>query len=385
MNLLLLLPLLAGEASAVSGPWNMDDLRRPPAVEWIQHSGRIRSLYYQGEPYHQKPTRVFAWFAVPEQRNGPVPAMVLVHGGGGRAFPQWATMWAQRGYAAIAMDLSGNGPDGKPLPDGGPQETDQVMFYEAMPVRDAWVYHAAAAVIRAVSFLEQQPEVDPHRIGITGISWGGFLTSLVAGLDQRLKVAIPVYGCGFIYQDSVWKTIFDHFPPDARNSWIENFDPSRYLPGARMPMLWINGTNDFAYPLDSYQGSYRLPRGPRWLRITIGMPHGHTQGWEPLEIGIAADHVLKGGAALPRIDSDSRDGNRVEVSFSSAIPVSTATLNYTLDGINWRDRGWESKPLNVMEHRVRATLPDSRPITYFVNLTDARGAIVSTEHHELLP
>ncbi|MBV8808452.1 MAG: alpha/beta fold hydrolase, partial [Acidobacteriaceae bacterium] len=270
----ILLGLSCASASA-AGPWDLHNLKREPRVDWIQREGPIRSLYYEGEPFRGKPTRVFAYFAFPDHVTAPVPAMVLVHGGGGHAFPEWATMWAQRGYAAIAMDLSGNGPEGKPLPDGGPQETDHSIFYESIPPRDAWVYHAVSTVIRAISFLERQPEVDPRRIGITGISWGGFLTDIVAGLDDRLKLAIPVYGCGFIYSDSVWATIFKNFAPELRQSWIANFDPSRYLANARMPMLWIAGTNDFAYPLDSLQQSYRLPVGPRHLRVTIRMAHGH--------------------------------------------------------------------------------------------------------------
>ena len=325
---------------------------------------------------------VFAYFAVPEHRGGRVPAMVLVHGGTGRAFPQWATMWAQRGYAAIAMDLSGNGRDGERMSNGGPPETDQVIFFESTHTQDAWVYHAVADVIRAISFLDEQPEVDPNRIGITGISWGGFLTAIVAGLDQRLKVAIPVYGCGFLYDDSVWRTIFENMTPDTRQSWIENFDPSRYLPAVRIPMLWITGTNDFAYPLDSFQKSYRLARGPRWLRVTPRMPHGHSEGWEPLEICIIADQVLKGGTPLAHIEKAEQSDNQVRVSFSSFIPITIASLEYTNDGTNWIDRSWASLPATVQGNHVTATLPTSRPITYFMNLTDIRGAVVSTEHHE---
>ena len=31
-----------------------------------------------------------------------------------------------------------------------------------------------------------------------------------------------------------------------------------YLAGVRCPILFLNGSNDFAYPLDSYQASYQL-------------------------------------------------------------------------------------------------------------------------------
>ena len=46
------------------------------------------------------------------------------------------------------------------------------------------------------SLLAAQPEADPDRIGITGISWGGYLTCIVAGLDGRLKLAVPLYARG---------------------------------------------------------------------------------------------------------------------------------------------------------------------------------------------
>ena len=58
---------------------------------------------------------------------------------------------------------------------------------------DQWVYHAVAAVIRANSFIRSLPDVDPERIGITGVSWGGFLTCIAASIDDRFKFAAPVY------------------------------------------------------------------------------------------------------------------------------------------------------------------------------------------------
>ena len=45
-----------------------------------------------------------------------------------------------------------------------------------------------------------------------------------------------------------------------------------------MPVFFINGTNDFAYPLDSYAKTYGLVKSERDFRITVNMPHGH-QTW----------------------------------------------------------------------------------------------------------
>ncbi|MFN9040263.1 MAG: alpha/beta hydrolase family protein, partial [Planctomyces sp.] len=96
--------------------------------------------------------------------------------------------------------------------------------------REIWSYHAVAAVIRGHSLLAAQPDVDANRIGITGISWGGYLTCLAASLDDRLKVAVPVYGCGFLADNSVWtQPRFNPMTPDLRQRWVRNFDPSSYL------------------------------------------------------------------------------------------------------------------------------------------------------------
>ena len=91
---------------------------------------------------------------------------------------------------------------------------------------------------------------------MTGISWGGYLTCIVAGVDNRFKAAVPVYGCGFLHENSAWLDRLAKMTPDQRDRWIELWDPSRYLPAVSMPILFVNGTNDFAYPLDSYMKSF---------------------------------------------------------------------------------------------------------------------------------
>src|SRR5262249_61296918 len=66
-----------------SGPWDLAALRRPPAVTVAEPDKALSAVYYEGEPYHGKPTRVFAYLARPGQAEGKRPAMVVVHGGGG--------------------------------------------------------------------------------------------------------------------------------------------------------------------------------------------------------------------------------------------------------------------------------------------------------------
>jgi dienelactone hydrolase len=341
----------------------------------------LRTLYYEGEVYRGKPTRVFAYLARPEKVEGKFPAMVLVHGGGGTAFKEWAELWAKRGYVALAMDLAGQGPDRKRLPDAGPPQDDGTKFGDE-PVKEFWSYHAVANVIRGVSLLASQPDVDPERIGITGISWGGYLTCMVAGLDDRLKVAVPVYGCGFIHEDSVWLPTFEKMPDARRRLWVENFDPSRYVGQAKMPMLFVNGTNDFAYPLDSYQKTYRLVK-QRELCVTVNMPHGHQQGWAPVEIGLFVDQYLKAGKPLARIESSQREAGKVEIKVKAQVPVTSASLHFTSDTGAWKQRKWQTQPARIDGTTITAELPTARPLVYFLTLTDERKATVSTEHETL--
>jgi dienelactone hydrolase len=370
-----------GTAGTTTGPWNLAALRQPPKVTILTAGKVLTSLTYEGEPYRGKPTRVFAYLARPEKVAGKLPAMVLVHGGGGTAFKQWAELWADRGYVALAMDLAGRGLDRQRLPDGGPDQDDPAKF-EADAVKDFWTYHAVAAVIRGVTLLAARPDVDPQRIGITGISWGGYLTCLVAGLDDRLKVAVPVYGCGFLHENSTWLPTFQKMTAARRQLWVDHFEPSRYLGQAKMPMLFVNGTNDSAYPLDSYQKSYRLVP-EHTLCVTVNMPHGHRQGWAPVEIGLFVDQHLRGGKPLARIEAAQRDGDRVTVKFRAEVPVTKAALHYTADAAAWKERKWQTRAAKVEGATVTVELPTARPLVYFLTLADDRQATVSTEHEVL--
>jgi cephalosporin-C deacetylase-like acetyl esterase len=367
-------------------PWDLAILSQPPHFEWLSREGQMWSLYYQGRPYQSKPTRVFAYYATPATLRDELakdrcfPAVVLVHGGGGTAFKEWVELWAKRGYAAIAMDLAGCGPDRERLPDGGPDQSDKEKFGAIdQPPENQWTFHAVANVILAHSLIRSFKEVNASRTAITGISWGGYLTCIVAGLDNRFKAAMPVYGCGFLHENSVWLNQFAQMTQQQKDKWIRLWDPSIYIGSAKMPVFFVNGTNDFAYPLDSYSKTYNLVNSKRNYRITVNMPHGHKQGWEPDEIGLFVDQYLKEGTPLPRIMRPELTDNEVRVKVKSKTPLTSANLHYTTGTVPINKLNWESIPARVEDKRIISSTPPDEATIWFFTVSDNRGAVVSSE------
>ncbi|MDR2121258.1 MAG: alpha/beta fold hydrolase [Tannerella sp.] len=373
--------------------WHVDDyLNHPPKATFgkKQAGSPVQEVYYEGERYRGKPTRIFAYLGKPEGKapfNGKFPAILLIHGGGGKAFADWAELWAKRGYVALAMDLSGQGPDA-PLPDGGPRQYDAGIFrdftVEDGGYKNMWTYQSVAAILRGHALLIAQPEVDPNKIAVTGISWGGYLTCILAGIDQKLQAAVPVYGCGFIHENSVWKANqFDPMTPEQRSRWVSLFDPSSHLGRATMPILFVNGTNDFAYPLDSYAKSYRLPKGDITLSITLRRPHGHIFTFKEVETFIDSfifKDLEPSIKPLPKVSEmkTTEDGKSVFITFESAVPAAKAELAWTADAGEWQKRVWQTTPATITGHTVSAVLPTPLPACYYILLTDERGLPVSS-------
>jgi cephalosporin-C deacetylase-like acetyl esterase len=387
--------LLGFSTFAESSPqkiWDISALQQTPQIyetDEVTADG-VRAVFFQGLPWQGKPTRVFAWIGTPEHKpNQKLPAIVLVHGGGGTAFAEWVRLWTKRGYAAIAMDTCGSIPKGSygkwqrhehggPAGWGGFDQIDQ-------PIGDQWTFHAVADVILAHSLLRSLPEVDPDKIGITGISWGGYLTCITAGVDSRFKFAVPVYGCGFLGDNSAWLKTFENMPPEKSAKWLRFWDPSSHLPNSKMPMLWVTGTNDFAYPMDSLQKSYRLPTGPKELAVRIRMPHGHGgAGENPEEIHIFADRIVNKGKPLATFSDQGTTDSTAWAKFTSQNPVQNAQLNFTKDTGQWQKRLWQKTEASIDSNTntIKATLPVDTKVYYF-NLIDKAGIIASSEHIEI--
>lgn len=408
LSSLLIIPIHAQEI------WDLESLSAPPTFRWDDDKSSIRSLLYKGATIDGKATEVFAFYADPSTVDGngapakPYPAVVLIHGGGGTAFAEWVNLWARRGYAAIAMDLAGRRPpppafdpkSGALLPGshahkkesrlklelGGLGHTHNEKFASiaTRTTDDDWPLHAVTNVILAHSLIRSFSQVDAGRTAVTGISWGGYTTCIVASVDSRFKAAVPVYGCGFLHQgESVQKPSIDALAPEHRQQWITRYDPGSHLPKCRVPILFVNGTNDVHYCLDSYRKSYdAVPDGNgKNIRIEVNMRHGHAPGWAPEEIGLFVDSYCKNDtplASITRLSSDQKRGLRA--SYHSETRIDKAQLHFTTDTGLQSKRKWQNRELLIepKSHSLKGTSVPSEATTWFVSITDERGAMVSS-------
>ncbi|MEW4567097.1 alpha/beta hydrolase [Tautonia sp. JC769] len=134
-------------------------------------------------------------------------------------------------------------------------------------------------VRRAARWLGERVEVDRSRIGVTGISLGGIVSSLAAGVDPRIGHAAILLGGGGLAE-----ILWEMPEAEARNSrtaWIESgrtkedlarlirpFDPLTYAPGLRdKRVLMIAGRADEVIPPSATTRLWEAAGRPpiRWL------------------------------------------------------------------------------------------------------------------------
>jgi len=65
------------------------------------------------------------------------------------AFKEWAIMWAKKGYAAISMDMRGNGPGKKHIDGGFDEPNSETPYFTITPqLSEQWMFQAVADVIQ---------------------------------------------------------------------------------------------------------------------------------------------------------------------------------------------------------------------------------------------
>lgn len=311
--------------------------------------GTVRAIFYDALTWQGKPTRVFAWIGLPAKREGKVPGMVLIHGGGGTAFKEWVQKWNAQGFAAISIavegqtDVNESKVKGRSTwarhPFAGPVR-DGTFADTKLPLKEQWMYHALADTMLANSLLRSLPEVDASKIGVMGISWGGVITSTVVGLDDRFAFGIPTYGCGHLFDaENGWgKALHDN------EGYQQVWDGMNYADRVKMPVLWLSWPQDAHFPLGCQAEHYRKTPGPRMVSLVSKMGHSHPAGWNPPDSYAFAKSVVEtgkpwGSSPLATL----KDGHATAV-FHSTKPITRAVLVSTTDKGFTGTRKWVESP-----------------------------------------
>lgn len=371
--------------------------------EGICFSG-IKALAYDSVDYFGKHTKVFAHIGFPENAVYPVPAVVLVHGGGGHPEDIWIKKWNERGYAAISMDTTGFFPT-KPIPhlyegfaEGLKREltppfneegytvapNNSEMSDTDLPVDSQWMYHAVAQVILAHNILRSDDRVDSSKIGISGISWGSVITSIAIGYDTRFAFAIPIYGSGYL--GSGYGFVCPNFRRTSAVTWLAE----KRFSGVNMPIMWLCWNDDCAFSINSNSMSYfdaRENNPNNCLSMLHNMYHSHHHGYTPMEGYWFADEVLKGNK-IPGVDAVYADG-RVE--YSCTEKVQGVRLFYITEKMSYVKRNkhnydnifmeqeWQIMELEATENS--AVLPQEA-VGKYVEFTLENGIVLTTPYVE---
>jgi len=320
------LPPLAGNRP----PQNLDELwagydpaAEPLEVEvvhtWQRGDAAVRMLVYTVGTFTGRKSRMGAYYAFPAKRAGKVPGILQLHGGGQRARSEMVEAAAANGYACISINWGGkpmaDQHQGDPGTDWGAVDAtqdghnshygslapdDKTLDAVVSPRNNNWFLIVLAAR-RAMTFLQQQQEVDPERLGVTGHSMGGKLTVMTAGIDPRVKAAVPSCGGTAAAPNKLrLRPGSSCRPVNPEPLYHKTIDDINSIRRIKCPILYTGPQNDFNGILDNLYANWRqMPSRSVHYSISPHFNHRHIS-----ESEFAGRHffdvILKGEGTFPK-------------------------------------------------------------------------------------
>jgi dienelactone hydrolase len=227
----------------------------------------IEKLHFQSRPGLYVTGNLYR----PEEATGKLPAVLYVcgHSSKGRdgcktAFQEHGMWYAKHGYICLIIDTL--------------QLGELPGIHHGTYNRGRWWWQALGYTpagvecwngIRAIDYLTGRPDVDPARIGVTGISGGGAATFWIAAADPRVACAVPISGMSDL-QSYIGDRVVDHhcdcmFLVNS-NRWAWNTIAALIAP---RPVLFANSDADPLFPMD---GNRRVIERLRRFYALLGSP-----------------------------------------------------------------------------------------------------------------
>ncbi len=219
-------------------------------------------------------TLIEGTFYKPASSKGPVPLIVLVHGGPTGAWTDsyyfWNQLFLARGYAVFCPNIRGS--------------TGYGWKFLTMNKND-WGGGDFKDVMAGVDFLLSHGGLDANRIGIAGWSYGGYMSMWAVTQTNRFKTAMAGAGLSDLaseygtednaaYDGWFFGTPYESLPNFTKSS------PITFIKNAKTPTLIIQGEKD---PVDPLGQSQQFYRGLRHYGVTTELvlyprePHGFSE------------------------------------------------------------------------------------------------------------
>lgn len=191
--------------------WSDFDPQKAPIEErilkqWSEANITYKEFYLSGM-IENEPVTIYGVYAAPHEERK-LPAVLHLHGHGQTVTLPWLQFWTRRGFAALSINWEGKGFGHSKFTLYGDKNLSKYSTYP-----EKYLLWAKTARI-ALTYLENQPEVDAEKLGAFGISMGGSLMWYLA-FDERIKAGCAMYG-----------VVAD------------------YAPKVKFPMLFLSATND---------------------------------------------------------------------------------------------------------------------------------------------
>ena len=181
------------------------------------------------------------------------PMILSVHGGpAGQYGVDWYhefQVYAAKGYAVLFTNPRGSTGYGQKFERGIEGEWGGKDYIDVMNGVDA--------------ALKRYPWIDAERLGVTGGSYGGFMTNWIVGHTNRFKAAVTLRSLSnFISDDGTRDGAYGH-TPDFGGDIFDKFDlywdrsPLKYAKNVKTPTLVLHSDNDFRVPIE---------QGEQWFR-----------------------------------------------------------------------------------------------------------------------
>jgi len=150
---------------------------------------RVRKLRYEIVPGFQSTAILYE----PENLNGKVPAILNPNGheyqaGKAAEYKQKRCInFAKRGILALSLEWLNCGELNAPE-----NKHEFAAHLDLVGVNGVGLFYLAMR--RGLDYLDQHPHADRSRLGVTGLSGGGWQTIVLSALDPRVAVSVPVAG-----------------------------------------------------------------------------------------------------------------------------------------------------------------------------------------------